>query len=57
MMLQTINGNIVISSKGFFVSCKNSDLKKVFKELFKLVPVHSKVKDMKSIIIEKISSI
>ena len=33
-MLQTINGNIVISSEGFFVSCKNSDLKKVFKELF-----------------------
>jgi hypothetical protein len=57
MMFQTINGNIVISSEGFFVSCKNSDLKKVFKELFKLVPVHSKVKNMKSIIIEKISSI
>jgi len=57
MMFQTINGNIVISSKGFFISCKNSNLKKVFKELFKLVPVHSKVKDVKSIIIEKISSI
>jgi|LAHU01.1.fsa_nt_gb exosome complex RNA-binding protein Rrp4 len=57
MMLQTINGNIVISTNGFFINCKNSDLKKVFKELFKLVPKHSKVKDMKSIITEKISSI
>ncbi len=56
-MLQTINGNIVISTNGFFINCKNSDLKKVFKELFKLVPKHSKVKDMKSIITEKISSI
>lgn len=57
MMLQTINGNIVISSKGFFVSCKNSDLKKVFKELYKLVPKQTKIKDIKHIISEKISLI
>jgi len=57
MMLQTINGNIVISSEGFFVSCKNSDLKKVFKELFKLVPKQTKIKDIKHIISEKISLI
>jgi exosome complex RNA-binding protein Rrp4 len=57
MMLQTVSGNIVISANGFFINCKNSDLKKVFKELFKLVPENSKVKDIKSIITEKISSI
>ena len=57
MMLQTVSGNIVISTNGFFINCKNSDLKKVFKELFKLVPENSKVKDIKSIITEKISLI
>jgi len=55
--IQTTNGNIVISSGGFFINCKNADLKNVFKEFFKLVPKHSKIKDIKSIIIEKFSTI
>lgn len=57
MTLQTIRGDITISQNGFFINCKNSDLKYIFKELFKILPKHSKVKDMKSIIVKMISSV
>jgi hypothetical protein len=57
MIIQTVNGNILISSEGFLINCKNANLKNVFKEFFKLVPKQSKIKDIKSIIIEKFSTI
>ena len=57
MKLQTANGNILISSDSLIINCKIKHLNNIFKELYKLVPKQTKIKDIKHIISEKISLI
>jgi len=57
MKLQTANGNILISSDSLIINCKTKHLNSIFKELYKLVPKQTKIKDIKHIISEKISLI
>ena len=57
MVLNTNGGAISVSENSLFINCKMSDLKFVFKELCKLVPIETKIKDIKHILSEKISQI
>ncbi len=56
MERQTFQGNIVFSDCGFIIfNSKIKDLDSVLKEISKLVPHNTKVKDIKKMIIDKIS--
>lgn len=55
MELQTSEGNILITEKSLIVTCKSRDTNSIFKELYKLVPKDTKVKDIKKIITDKVS--
>lgn len=53
MELQTCQGNVSFYKHGFVVNCKVGDLKEIFKEIFKLVPKDTKVKDIKNTISQR----
>jgi len=55
MELQTSEGNILITEKSLIITCKSRDINSIFKELYKLVPKDTKVKDIKKIITDKVS--
>ena len=46
---------ILISSKTMVIKCQKKEFNNIFKELFKLIPKETKLKDLKRILINKMS--
>jgi len=43
------DGKIIVSQNSLIISCKNKVLNTALKELFKLVPKNTKIKDVKKL--------
>lgn len=46
---------ILIHSKGIIIKCQKKEINNIFKELFKLIPKETKLKDLKRILTNKMS--
>lgn len=55
MELHTCGGFISFSADRMIINCQVKDLNNVFKELFKLIPRDTKIKDVKTVMSNKIS--
>ena len=55
MELQTTNGNILFNANSMVINCKIKELSNVFKEMYKLIPKETKIKDIKKLMTNKIS--
>lgn len=55
MKLTAVSGQIIVKEKSVTIISKVKDLKNTFKELFRIIPKHTKIVDCKRILTNRLT--